>query len=232
MLEAIASGHELVAVYVEDAARGSAVEAARAATAAGIDVIPVAAGALGRVADAQHPQGVLAEAALPLGAIGDLGAGLVLVCHDVADPGNLGTAIRCADAAGAAGVVVSGQSADPTGPKALRASAGGMLHLPVVESERLQTAAGSLRSAGRAILGAVVQGGAPLFSVPLADDVVIVVGGEARGLDADALGCCDATVSIPMHGRAESLNVGVAAGLCCFEWRRRREAGGAPSPTI
>jgi 23S rRNA (guanosine2251-2'-O)-methyltransferase len=92
-----------------------------------------------------------------------------------------------------------------------------------------------LRATGRRVVGTAAHGGHELWSATLDDDCALVVGGEARGLDADALERLDAVVTIPMAGTAESLNAGVAAAIVCFEaLRRRRERGGAarPSPTI
>jgi TrmH family RNA methyltransferase len=224
------------AVYLEVEARGAAIDDVRGAAARhGVEVVELGVGVLARMADAVAPQPVAAVAALPLSGTTAIGSGVVLVLCDLADPGNLGTAIRAADAAGCAGVVVCGQSVDVANPKALRASAGSVFHLPVVELATLEGAAHALRGTGRRVLGTAAVGGQDLWTASIDDDCAVVVGGEARGLGADALQLLDAVVTIPMAGAAESLNAGVAAALVCFEALRRRRGGAAAadaSPTI
>jgi RNA methyltransferase, TrmH family len=217
----------LEAVYFEaiaatDARPACAAALARAASK-GVRVIELAEGVLAKVADAVTPQPVLAVAALPDASIGRLPAtGFVLVLHDVRDPGNLGTAVRAADAAGAAGVVVSGESVDLANPKALRATAGSLFHLPVAVVPTLDAAVAPLRASGRRVLGAVVTGGTSLWRAPIDEHAAVVIGSEATGLDTAARATLDGEVTIEMAGRAESLNVGVAAALVCFEALRRR----------
>jgi RNA methyltransferase, TrmH family len=191
---------------------------------------------LERVADARNPQPVLAVAVMPPTGLELVPAGgLVLVVSDVGDPGNLGTAIRAADASGAAGVVVCGDSVDVFNPKTLRATAGSVFQVPVAVAPTLSAAAAELRGSGRRLLGAVVAGGGSLWETALARDVAVVIGPEATGLlDADRA-LLDGAVTIEMPGRAQSLNVGVAAALICFESLRQRRAAEVPdaaAPTI
>jgi RNA methyltransferase, TrmH family len=199
-----------------------------------VRLIELEAGVLARVADAVTPQPVLAVAALPDTAIERVPPeGFVLVLDDVRDPGNLGTAVRAADASGAAAVVVSGQSVDVFNPKTLRATAGSAFHLPVAVAGSLEAAVDALHHTGRDVLGAVVRGGVPLWSATMSPRTAVVVGGEAAGLGDEACTLLDGGVTIEMAGRAESLNVGVAAALICFEaLRRRRGPHDAPTPTI
>ena len=236
VVAALEAQHPVEAVYFEAAALAHERSAAALALAArsGVRVVELAAGVLQKVSDAVTPQPVSAVASRVEVAIDELAAGgVVLVLDDVRDPGNLGTAIRAADAAGAAGVVVTGQSVDVDNPKALRATAGSAFHVPICVVGALEEAVGVLRTQGRAVLGAVVHGGAPLFSAPLPTPAAVVVGGEARGLDPALVATLDGAVTIEMAGRAESLNVGVAAALVCFEWQRRvSDAPRAPAPTI
>lgn len=237
---ALTSGVALEAVYFEAPAatpgRPACAAALSMAAARGVRLIELADGVLAKVADAITPQPVLAVAPLPDTALRRVPAdGFVLVLHDVRDPGNLGTAVRAADAAGAAAVIVSGESVDVFNPKALRATAGSVFHLPVAVAATLGEAAVALRATGRRVLGAVVAGGEPLFGAPLDAQSAVVVGGEATGLSAEDRALLDGELTIEMAGRAESLNVGVAAALCCFEALRRRadRAGTAgPTPTI
>jgi RNA methyltransferase, TrmH family len=237
---AIVAGAELEAVYFEpDAAtdaRPACATALALAADAGVRLVELREGVLAKVADAVTPQPVLGVARLPDTGLDRVPVdGFVLVLHDVRDPGNLGTAVRSADAAGAAAVVVSGQSVDVFNPKALRATAGSAFHLPIAITDELHDAVAALRTTGRRLLAAVVRGGVPLWSADLSPRTAAIVGGEAAGLGDDARALCDAEVTIAMAGRAESLNVGVAAALLCFEALRRAagpEAARVVPPTI
>ena len=126
----------------------------------------------------------------------------------VADPGNVGTLIRTADAFGAS-VELSEGCADPTGPKALRASAGALFRVPLGAAE------------GRRV-GLVAHGGRSLGEVELADGVVFVLGAERGGLSPQVEQLCDELVMIPTPGPAESLNVAAAGAIALYEWSRRR----------
>jgi RNA methyltransferase, TrmH family len=225
---ALASGQEFEALYVDGAAR----EAERtsglieAAARSGVRCFTLAAGVVERVTDSQSPQSLVASVRFTPPALGELPlTGLALILHDVRDPGNAGTVIRSADAAGANAVILTGHSVDPYNPKTLRATAGSIFHLPVVVAE-LTASVAHLRAGGARTWAAVVRGGTPLAQVGLGGPAAVVLGNESSGLDDEALAVCDATLSIPMSGRSESLNVGVAASLVAFEAMRQREAHG------
>lgn len=237
---ALEAGVALEAVYFEAVAatesRPACAAALALAAARGVRLIELADGVLAKVADAVTPQPVLAVAALPDTSIGRLAQrGFVLVLHEVRDPGNLGTAVRAADAAGASGVVVTGESVDVVNPKALRATAGSLFHLPVSVVPTLEAGVEALHATGRRVLGAVVAGGTSLWRAPIDEAAAVVIGAEATGLSDAARALLDGEVSIEMAGRAESLNVGVAAALVCFEALRRRLGPAdaeATTPTI
>jgi TrmH family RNA methyltransferase len=240
VVAALDAGVELEAVYFEAAAwtpRQPACSAALArAEASGVELVELDDGVLERVADARSPQPVLGVAAMPPSGLATIPPrGFVLVLSDVNDPGNLGTAIRSADASGASAVVVCGESVDVFNPKTLRATAGSVFQIAVAIAPALAEVTAALRSSGRVILGAVVDGGQPLWTASLAHEVAVVVGAESRGLDDEDRSLLDGMITIEMAGRAESLNVGVAAALVCFESLRQRRANGgldAPAPTI
>ena len=149
-------------------------------------------------------------------------SGLVLVLHDVRDPGNAGTIIRSADAAGVTAVVFTGQSVDPFNPKTLRATAGSIFRLPVCVSD-LATTLEHFAASGAATYATVVRGGRGYREVDFTPASVVVIGNEAEGLDDVAVAACHSSISIPMAGRGESLNAGVAASLIAFEalWQRQ-----------
>jgi TrmH family RNA methyltransferase len=131
-----------------------------------------------------------------------------LALWHVADPGNVGTLVRTADAFGA-GVELSEGCADPVGPKALRASAGAVFRVTVGEAT------------GRRV-ALVAHGGRPLTEVELAEPTVFVLGAEREGLPPEVLESCDETATIATSGPAESLNVGAAGAIALYEWSRRR----------
>jgi RNA methyltransferase, TrmH family len=228
---ALANGAEFEALYVDAAALelASITALMQKANAAGVRVFALADGVLEKIADAQTPQPVLAAVRFARPDVTSLPvAGLTLVLHDVRDPGNVGTIIRSADAAGANAVIVSGQSVDPFNPKTLRASAGSIFHLPVVVAEIDATFAHFARAQ---LLATVVRGGRGVREVDLTRASVVVIGNEADGLDDATIARCHGSISIPMDGRSESLNAGVAASLIAFEalWQRQ-DAAATPPP--
>ncbi len=147
---------------------------------------------------------------------------LVAVCVDIRDPGNTGTVIRCADAAGADAVVLAGESVDPYNPKVVRSTAGSLFHLPVVAYADAASALGALRAAGLSLLATTGAGDSDLFD--LADDgeeslggpTAWVFGNEAHGLSEEVAALADRRVAIPLLGRAESLNLATAAAVCLY----------------
>jgi TrmH family RNA methyltransferase len=184
--------------------------------------------AMERVSATASPQGILAlvetpRAELPSPPFGRDTAFLWL--DRVADPGNVGTLVRSADAAGASGVVSAG-GADPWGPKAVRSSMGSIFHLPVVQADEDEAsdAVADLRAAGCRVVCAGPRGGSWPWSTDLRGPIVLVLGNEARGVAADLLAISDATVSIPNFGRAESLNVAQAGAVLLFELARQIRA--------
>jgi TrmH family RNA methyltransferase len=199
--------------------------------AAGIPVTDLKEGVLEKIGTTRTPQPVLAVAAWPVSNVADLvelvasraGRHLV-VTVDVADPGNLGTIVRSAEAAGARGVVVTGQGVDVRNPKVVRSSAGAVFGVAVLELAEAAAAVATLREYGVVCVGAVATGGAAPDALDLGGDVAFVVGNEARGLNAPLLSALDGTVTIPMTGSAESLNVAMATTVLCFEAARQHAA--------
>lgn len=146
-------------------------------------------------------------------------ARLVAILSQVRDPGNAGTAIRVADAAGADAVILAGDSVDPTNPKVVRATAGSLFHLPVVRAGSLADAVQAAHDAGLTVLAADVSGATELGSPrgpDLAARTAWVFGNEAWGLSAEELALADDVVRIPIFGQAESLNLGTAAAVCLY----------------
>lgn len=179
--------------------------------------------ALASLTDTVSPQGLVAVCRFvdrPLEHVLDGTPKLVAVCADVRDPGNAGTVIRCADAAGADAVVLSGNSVDPYNGKAVRATAGSLFHLPLaVHVDTAEVVAG-LHQHGLAVIAA--DGAGELDLDDAVDQGILerptawLFGNEARGLPQEFSALADHRVRIPIRGRAESLNLATAAAVCLY----------------
>jgi TrmH family RNA methyltransferase len=226
---AVAAEVPLEAVYVAPGGEGAVVlERARAA---GTPVYSLAPGVLERVADAVSPQPILAVAALREPELGELrSATLVVVCVGLQDPGNLGTVVRSASAAGAAGVVCCDGTVDPFGPKCVRASAGALFHVRLVAGRPAVEVLDELGSWGVRRLGARARGGIAHYRADLRRPTAFVLGNESHGLAPDVEDLLDGFVTIPMAPGVESLNVAAAASVLCFEAARQREPVSSPTP--
>jgi TrmH family RNA methyltransferase len=145
---------------------------------------------------------------------------LVVVLAAVRDPGNAGTVLRTCDAAGADAVVFSDTSVDPYNGKCVRASAGSLFHLPVVVGASMPDTIAALRAAGLQILAADGSASADLDELERAGTLgrpsAWIFGNEAWGLPTDLLESADVAVRVPIHGRAESLNLAAAAAVCLY----------------
>jgi len=208
------------------------------ADAAGVRVFPLGAGVLERVADTVTPQPVLAVLPMleepPPGTApwaADPGA-LVVVLVDVRDPGNAGTVLRAADASGCAMVVYAGDSVDPYNPKTVRSSAGSLFHVPLVVRPDPRALADELATIGFRTLATVVRDGEDYAGLDWSMPSAVFLGNESSGLAPEVRGALSERLAIPMAGRAESLNVGVACAVVCFEAFRQRRAGGAAPRSI
>jgi TrmH family RNA methyltransferase len=192
-----------------------------AARAAGIEIQFTTEDVLGAMADTVTPQGIVAVAKQSPTAMKDVFSAsprLIAICEEVRDPGNLGTIIRAADAAGADAVVLTGRTVDPYNPKVVRATTGSLFHLPVVVGAELSTVVERAHGAGMRVVAADVGGTDFLASrAALAEPTAWLFGNEARGLGEAALSQADLTLRLPIYGRAESLNLATAASVCLYE---------------
>jgi TrmH family RNA methyltransferase len=215
-------------------------EACDRARAAGARVFPLAPGVLERVADTVTPQPVLAVVPM-LDDPRPFEPGpwsLLVVMVDVRDPGNAGTVLRAADASGCQGVIFAGDSVDPYNAKTVRSSAGSLFHVPFGIRDDEASLAAELGDAGFRTLGTLVRAGDDYGGLDWSVPTALFVGNESAGLDPALTDALTGSVAIPMAGRAESLNVGVACAVVCFEALRQRRAGssgahrisGNPSP--
>ena len=198
------------------------------ANARGVRAFGLEPAVFAKVSDALTPQPISATVRFVTPALSELPTGgLTMVLHDLRDPGNVGTIIRSADAAGVDAVVLTGQSVDPFNPKTLRATAGSIFHLPVVVGD-LEPTLAHYAAAGSHTWATVVRGGTELLDCELSGPSVVVIGNEAEGLDDESAGRCQSTMSIAMAGANESLNAGVAASLVAFMayWQRGGRVAG------
>jgi TrmH family RNA methyltransferase len=194
-------------------------EVVEAAQTAGLYVHEVSEEVLGAMSETPTPQGLAAVCRVPSASLEDVLAArprlLVLLTH-VRDPGNAGTVIRGADAAGADAVLVSDASVDVLSPKVVRSTAGSLFHLPVVTGLPVEGTIDRLREAGIRVLAADGAGTVLLPEVDLAPAHAWVMGNEAWGLEEAVRDRCDEVVRVPIHGKAESLNLAMAATVCLY----------------
>lgn len=194
-------------------------EVDRLADAAGVPLTRATDQVLAAMSETVHPQGVVAVAAIERPELAEAlaGARLVVIMHEVRDPGNAGTVLRAADAAGADAVVFTGDSVDPWHPKVVRSTTGSLFHLPVVVAESLAEAVSAARVAGLQVVAADVRGD-DLTEVTemLERPVAWVFGNEARGLTAADRDLTDRSLRLPIYGKAESLNLATAASVCLY----------------
>jgi TrmH family RNA methyltransferase len=182
------------------------------------DVVEVSDHVLERLADSRSPQGVVAVARIERGDLhAVVGRGVLIVCEAVADPGNAGAVIRVADAAGAAGVVLTAGSVDAYNPKAVRAATGSITHLPIVTDVGIAEVLSACQEAGQEVVGLDAGGSVEVFDLESrSGPVALVFGTEAHGLTPATLATVDRTVAIPRLGRAESLNLATAVAVTAY----------------
>jgi len=198
-------------------------ELAATAAASGVPWLLVDEPALASLTETVSPQGVVAVCRFLDVSLSDVlreRPRLLALCADVRDPGNAGTVIRCADAAGAGGVLLTGSSVDPYNGKAVRASVGSLFHLPLAIAPRTSEVVTALQTAGLSVLAADGAGETDLDDA--ADDGLLarptawLFGNEAWGLPPETRALADDVVRVPIYGAAESLNLATAAAVCLY----------------
>ncbi|MCG5218837.1 TrmH family RNA methyltransferase [Streptosporangium sp. KLBMP 9127] len=217
--EALRLAGVVVELYATADAESRHPEIISAAAAADVPVHPVSGEVMAELAQTVTPQGLLAvcrNVHVPLAEAVPQGAALVAVLAHVRDPGNAGTVLRTADAAGAGAVVFTDASVDPYNGKCVRASAGSLFHLPVVTGAPVTQAVGHLRDAGLRVLAADGTGKVTLDDVDLSGPTAWIFGNEAWGLPEEILELADEVVRVPIYGQAESLNLATAAAVCLY----------------
>lgn len=183
--------------------------------------------ALASLSDSVSPAGVVAVCRpvdAPLAHVLRAAPRLLAICADVRDPGNAGTVIRTADAAGADAVVLAGHSVDAYNAKTVRASVGSLFHLPLAVEPDPATAVRAAQGRGLTVLAADGAGEVDLFDADLSGPTAWLFGNEAWGLPDELAALADHRVAIPIHGRAESLNLSTAAAVCLYASARAQRS--------
>jgi len=221
--EAFRCGAHITDLFATVPARSRHHDLVTSIAAAGIPVHVISGEVMSELAQTVTPQGLLAVCGfvdVPLTEITAGQARLVALLANVRDPGNAGTVLRTADAAGAHAVVFADASVDPYNGKCVRASAGSLFHLPVVAGARLQDTVGALRAAGLRIVAADGRAGRSLddrqVRARMAQPTAWMFGNEAWGLPPELVALADESVAVPIYGRAESLNLAAAAAVCLY----------------
>lgn len=228
--EALAAGLNLEAVLVcPELAVGTRAQALLTRLReSGVRWVPVSASVLASVAETETPQGLVAVASLPgppsVSALLEA-TDLVVLGEGIQDPGNAGTLIRAAEAAGAGGVCFSAGSVYPFGGKVVRASMGSLFRLPVVAlGDNGKELAASCRAAGWEVVVTTPAGGTPFWQVAMAAPTLVVLGNEGAGVSAELTALGSQRAFIPLAQPVESLNVAVAGAIILFEAVRQRAA--------
>jgi RNA methyltransferase, TrmH family len=231
LTEALDAKAGVLAVFADADFKNAVVDRCEAA---GLVVHRLAPGVIERVADTVSPQPIMAVVETPATTLADLrtllrDGGFVLVCVEIRDPGNAGTVIRSAEAAGAVGVVFTDDSVEVTNPKTVRASAGAVFHIPVVSGVSVVELAAAFESWG--VRSWATEARSPtstsLDDADLTGPTAIVMGNEAHGFSPEQRALFMNGLSIEMVGRTESLNLSMAATLVCFEAARQRRTAAA-----
>ncbi|MEG0797986.1 MAG: RNA methyltransferase [Acidaminococcaceae bacterium] len=227
--EALRSHWRIIMVFVdpeaEDAPRfGQLVQELEAED---IQLYEVPPEIMRRLTDTESPSGILAvveRRGYDLSDFSEMAEGTLLVLDGVRDPGNVGTIIRTADAAGVAGLVMLPDCADVFAPKTVRATMGSLFHVPIVVEVGTEELVTWCRQNKWTLWSSTLEGASSIYEAPMVPKTVLVVGNEASGVSAGIIAQSDQKVCIPMLGDAESLNVAMATGVMLFEGVRRRLA--------
>lgn len=191
----------------------------------GVKSFKISAKEFAALSEVEEPQNILAAVRQPaysLASILQAENKLVLFCVEVQDPGNLGTIVRTADAAGAGGVILSKGTVDLYNSKVVRGTMGSLFHLPVVRVEETAKVIEQLKRSGFRVIAADLKSEKSCFEADLTKPTVILVGNEGNGLPREVLKLADETVTIPMPGQAESLNVAISSAIILYEALRQR----------
>ena len=215
--DAISSGKKIAAVIVSDEFRGEF-------DYGGLDVYEIPAPLFEKLCDTKTPQGIAAVIKMYDTALfsPDI-SGAYVYCDGVSDPGNLGTIIRTADAAGFSGVILSDTCADIYSPKTVRASMGSFFNIDLITGKTVEDLKEYKSMGFNCLGGALSDNTIDYRAADYKKPTIIIVGNEANGISDEVLEICS-PVKIPIYGQAESLNAGIAAGILMYEWARNNRS--------
>jgi TrmH family RNA methyltransferase len=211
--------HTVFELYVEGSAQDRHTGLVQLARDANLPVYQCDSAVMAALVDTQHPQGIVAVCRPATVTVEEALAaddGFVVILSHVRDPGNAGTVIRSADAAGAAGVLVSDASVDIHNPKVVRSTAGSLWHLPIALGGSVAELIDACHARGRRVLAADGVGATLLPDADLSGPHAWLMGNEAWGLDEETRALADDVIRVPIYGHAESLNLALAATLCMY----------------
>lgn len=186
----------------------------------------VADGVFDAISDTQNPQGIMAVLKQEKKQLKDavISEGLLVITDAVRDPGNMGTIIRTADAAGCTGMIIPDGCVDIYNPKVLRATMGSVFHLPIYHCEDMAAAMSFSKESGFLLCASHLEGAVSIYQADLSGNIALIIGSEADGISDETARSADMLIKIPMAGRAESLNASAAAAVMLFEAMRQRGA--------
>ena len=218
--EAVETGHApTILMYGAEAGGHPLLHRAMSATkAAGGEVIEVTPEILAKVSRRDNPQavvGVFQQVYAPLEALRPESAPCFVALHRVRDPGNLGTIVRTADAAGCGAVILVGECCDPFSVEAVRATMGSIFAVPIVRTSESGFAAWRATWPG-SVVGTLLTATVAHHQAAYAKPTLVFMGNEQQGLTPEMAALCDINVKIPMRGRADSLNLSVATGVMIY----------------
>ena len=177
----------------------------------------------GGLCDTETPQGILCVVGIPAADTLNIRGGMYVYCDRIADPGNMGTIIRTAAAAGASGVILSVRCVDLYSPKTVRSTMGAFFSIPTYTDADADTLADFKQQGYRILAGALTDTAIDYRAANFSGDIVIVVGNEANGVCGEVLSIADEAVKIPISDGVESLNASIAAAIMMYEWRRKKD---------
>jgi TrmH family RNA methyltransferase len=230
--EALSAGIPLdIVAFAESIADAEGRGLVERAAKAGATTIAVTAPVLTAMSPVRNPSGLVAIARTKVTSLADAlqtRPQLVMVLHEAQDPGNVGAAIRAAEACGATGGITTARTADPFAWKALRGAKRSAFRLPIATGASLKEIEAAVKKAGVTLAATVPRGGTALPSVDLRAPTAILFGGEGAGLPADVIQRADLRLSIPMRTDVESLNLAVSVAIVLYEASRQRASGVRP----
>lgn len=194
-------------------------------SAKGIECLKITQKQFSEISQVETPQGILAVVKSKPNKLEDLftqDKALIVICHEIQDPGNLGTIIRTADAAKATGIILSAGTVDVYNPKVVRSSMGSIFNLPIVQVKEVKSAINMLKERNIKVIGTALDTKKSLYDEDLKPACAILIGNEGAGLSSEVLSQCDSKIKIPILGKAESLNAAVSCAIILYEAVRQR----------